>query len=223
MQDLTFAIGDIHGRFDLLDRAIGTISRHAAGASHQVICLGDYVDRGPDSRRVVETLMELSVRACWTCLMGNHEEMMIQALRTSRRSELDRWLDNGGDATLESYGDSVPPSHLAWMDSLALTCRDANRLYVHAGVEPDVAIDAQKKRSLLWIRERFLAAEPASLPCHVVHGHTPYWAGKPDPERPEQLPHRTNLDTGAYATGVLSVGVFNNTIPGGPLYVLNVT
>ncbi len=160
MQDLTFAIGDIHGRFDLLGRAIEMISRHAAGAPHQVVCLGDYVDRGPDSRYVVETLMDLSVCASWTCLMGNHEEMMIQALRTRRRSELDRWLDNGGDATLESYGESVPPSHLDWMESLALTFRDTHRLYVHAGIEPDVPIDAQKKRSLLWIRERFLVSVP---------------------------------------------------------------
>ena len=223
MQGLTFAIGDIHGRHDLLIRAMETISQHAGGTPHSVICLGDYVDRGPASKAVVDTLMSMSEHASWICLMGNHEEMMIQALRTCRRSELDRWLDNGGDATLESYGESVPPSHLAWMESMALTYRDTHRLYVHAGIEPDVGIEAQKKRSLLWIRERFLAADAASLPCHVVHGHTPYWTGKPDPERPEQLSHRTNLDTGAYATGVLSVGVFNNSIPGGPLYVLTVT
>jgi serine/threonine protein phosphatase 1 len=104
-----------------------------------------------------------------------------------------------------------------------LTHRDAHRLYVHAGVVPSTPVESQDKRALLWIRETFLSAKAATLPCHVVHGHTPRWRKKPDPARPELLPHRTNLDTGAYFTGVLSIGVFDDVQAGGPLEILSAT
>lgn len=223
MPGLTYAIGDIHGRLDLLRAAIAAITAHAAGVRHQVVCLGDYVDRGPDSKMVVETLMTLTAHGAWRCLMGNHEQMMIDALRTIETEHLDLWLDNGGEATLKSYGMGVPKAHLAWLEALPLTWRDAHRLYVHAGISPRKPIEAQSWRSLLWIRETFLTADADALPCHVVHGHTPYWRMKPQPQVPECLPHRTNLDTGAYFTGILSVGVFDDAIPGGPIEVLAVT
>jgi serine/threonine protein phosphatase 1 len=223
MPGLTYAIGDIHGRFDLLRAAIGAIEEHARGRSHEVICLGDYVDRGPESRGVIETLMTLAATGAWRCLLGNHEEMMARSLRLRDPDEIDRWLKNGGDATLDSYSDDVPVAHLEWLESLPLFFRDANRLFVHAGVAPGAQAETQDKRTLLWIREAFLTAEASMLPCHVVHGHTPYWRKKPVPHLPERLPHRTNLDTGAYFTGVLSVGVFYNVIPGGPVQILSIT
>jgi len=223
MPAFTYAIGDIHGRLDLLRGAIEAISGHAGDASHQVVCLGDYLDRGPDSKGVVETLIALTASAPWLCLLGNHEDMMIQALRGREKGEIDRWLDNGGDATLQSYGHAIPAAHVAWIETLPLFHRDAHRLYVHAGVAPDTPLERQDKRTLIWIREGFLAAEASALPCHVVHGHTPYWRMKPEPRCPERLPHRTNLDTGAYFTGVLSVGVFDNRRDGGPVEILPIT
>ena len=223
MPALTYAIGDIHGRMDLLRAAITVISQHARGRSYDVICLGDYVDRGPDSKGVVDTLMRLSANAPWRCLLGNHEDMMARSLRLQDRDLTERWLDNGGDATLDSYSDKVPVAHLEWLESLPLVHRDAHRLYVHAGVAPGTAEDLQDKRALIWIREAFLTAEASDLPCHVVHGHTPLWRLKPEAHLPERLPHRTNLDTGAYFTGVLSVGVFDATVAGGPLDILAIT
>ena len=223
MPGLTYAIGDIHGRLDLLRAAIHDIAAHAGGGRHQVICLGDYVDRGPDSKGVVDTLIALTARDPWRCLMGNHEDMMSRSLRSRDRDELDRWLDNGGDATLDSYADRVPMAHLEWLEALPLIHRDEHRLYVHAGVAPGTPVEDQDRRTLVWIREAFLTARASALPCHVVHGHTPLWRQKPDPALSERLPHRTNLDTGAYFTGVLSVGVFDDEIPGGPVEILSIT
>jgi len=220
---LTYAIGDIHGRLDLLRAAIGAIAEHARGGTHQVICLGDYVDRGPASKGVIETLMALSANAPWRCLLGNHEDMMARSLRSHERDEIDRWLRNGGEATLDSYLNKVPPAHLEWIESLPLVHRDAHRLYVHAGVAPGAPVELQDKRTFVWIREAFLTAEASALPCHVVHGHTPLWRMKPEPHLPERLPHRTNLDTGAYFTGILSVGVFDDAVAGGPVEILSIT
>ena len=221
MTDLTFAIGDIHGRLDLLNRAIDMIADHADGLPHRVICLGDYIDRGPESKGVVERLMRLSATGTWLCLKGNHEDMMVRALRTRDREELDIWLWNGGEETMDSYGNNVPAAHKDWLEALPIYHRDAGRIYVHAGIDPGVSIEDQTERTFLWIRERFLTAK--ALPCHVVHGHTPRWREKPDAAQPECLPHRTNLDTGAYFTGVLSIGMFANPMTGGPTTVLRVT
>jgi serine/threonine protein phosphatase 1 len=220
MRRRIYAIGDIHGRLDLFEAALAAIAAHDPGATRQVVCLGDYVDRGPGGAGLVARLIALSGPG-FVCLKGNHEVLMLEALR-GRRDGLDRWLANGGEATLESYGGlhSVPEAHLDWLDALPLIFSDPHRHYVHAGLEPGLPIEAQDAAALLWIRDRFLMAGPDELPRHVVHGHTPRWRGKPDRAQPELLPHRTNLDTGAWMTGVLSVGVFDPDIPGGPLEVL---
>jgi serine/threonine protein phosphatase 1 len=220
----TYAIGDIHGRLDLLQQARAAIGAHAGEASHKVICLGDYVDRGPDSKGVVETLMALTVESSWICLKGNHEDLMIKALHTDRHGGLQPWIANGGDETLNSYGArwAIPFAHLDWLEALPLFHRDTHRLFVHAGVAPGVPLEDQDPEALLWIRDAFLAAPAEALPCHVVHGHTPRWRLKPDLARPELLPHRTNLDTGAVWTGILSVGVFEDGRPGGPAEVLSI-
>jgi serine/threonine protein phosphatase 1 len=220
----TYAIGDIHGRLDLLQQARAAIGAHAGEASHKVICLGDYVDRGPDSKGVVETLMALTAESSWICLKGNHEDLMIKALHTDRHGGLRPWIANGGDETLNSYGArwAIPFAHLDWLEALPLFHRDTHRLFVHAGVAPGVPLEDQDPEALLWIRDAFLAAPAEALPCHVVHGHTPRWRLKPDLARPELLPHRTNLDTGAVWTGILSVGVFEDGRPGGPIEVLSI-
>ena len=226
---LTYAIGDIHGRADLLDEALALIAAHAADRRRRIIALGDLVDRGPESRAVVERLMSLQKAGRAECLKGNHEAMMLDALSNARAGAMDHWLDNGGGQTLASYairrGDiragDVPTEHLDWLAGLPFMAVDDHRIYVHAGLAPGLPLDAQEEAVCLWIREPFLRAPPGFFPAHVVHGHTPQWAKKPHLAEPERLAHRTNLDTGAYATGVLSIGVFDPGKPGGPLEILS--
>ena len=225
----TYAVGDVHGRLDLLLRAIQAISDHVGDGSFRVVMLGDYVDRGPDSRGVVEFLMALQRRWPVVCLKGNHEELMIQAIADPANRRLERWLEYGGEQTLRSYGlgkdddlSGLPQEHLRWMASLPSTTGDKHRIYVHAGLAPGTPAHRQKEETFLWIRERFLQARPGEFEAHVVHGHTPVWEGKPDPAAPELLEHRTNLDTGAFATGVLTVAVFDAEAAGGPIELLRV-
>ena len=225
-----YAIGDVHGRLDLLERAVEAIDAHVGDAPFRVIFLGDYVDRGPDSRGVIDLLMELQKRWPVVCLKGNHEELMLQAINEPTGGRLTRWLEYGGDHTLASYGldensdlaDGIPREHLRWMSGLPRTTGDGHRIYVHAGLAPGTPIHRQKEQTFLWIRERFLEARPGDFEAHIVHGHTPVWEGKPNPAEPELLEHRTNLDTGAFATGVLSVAVFDAAVPGGPIEVLKI-
>jgi serine/threonine protein phosphatase 1 len=214
-----YAIGDIHGRLDLFEAALSAIA--ARGGRRRVVCLGDYVDRGPQSAQLIGRLMALS-GPDFICLKGNHEAMMIEALDAPRGRAMEAWRFNGGDATLDTYGgaERVPASHRAWLEALDLWWSDDHRYYVHAGVEPGLPMAAQDEAVLLWIRDRFLLASGETLPGHIVHGHTPRWRGKPEPSVPELLPQRTNLDTGAWLTGVLSVGVFDPDRAGGPLEVL---
>jgi serine/threonine protein phosphatase 1 len=227
----TYVFGDIHGRFDLVKSGVEAVARHARGNPSRLIFLGDYIDRGPDSRRVIELLMGLQQVWPVTCLKGNHEDLMLKAMVERADGALQLWLDNGGEATLRSYGmppdpdaaDRIPSEHIRWLSSLPLTTGDGHRIYVHAGLMPRTATHRQKEETCLWIRERFLEAQPGEFEAHVVHGHTPLWQGKPDPAEPELLEHRTNLDTGAFATGVLSVGVFDSEAPGGPVEMLRIT
>jgi len=223
-----YAVGDIHGRADLLETALALIDGHAAGRPARIVFLGDYVDRGPDSRAVVERLIGLERTGRAICLKGNHEDLMVAALTDPTRVALSRWRACGGQATLRAYGadddhdlmSAAPSDHLRWLAGLPLTTADDHRIYVHAGLAPGVAFRNQSEETCLWIREAFLRAGPKDFEAHVVHGHTPLWAGKPDPAAPELLPHRTNLDTGAFATGRLSIGVFDPALPGGPVEVL---
>jgi len=213
-----YAIGDVHGRLDLLTEAFAVIDDHAGGRPSRVITLGDYIDRGPDSAGVIALLRARQAERDLICLKGNHEALMVEALRTGAYQQ---WFRGGGEMTLGSYGDAPSADDLAWMDSLPVVHREGERLFVHAGLEPDVPLAEQDPQVMMWIRDRFLEAGAETLPGHVVHAHTPVWAAKPDPEIPERLPHRTNLDTRAWETGILSIGVFDPKASGGPLYVLS--
>jgi serine/threonine protein phosphatase 1 len=211
----TYAIPDLHGRWDLLQIALAEIEGQAPG---KIVFLGDYIDRGPQSRQIVECLIDGPRPGWrWICLKGNHEEMMVRTLIGGR--DPGPWLGNGGDATLRSYGqpydgsyqpDLVPVSHLLWMDSLLLLHRDVHRVYVHAGVDANLPLDAQDAHTLLWFRYPEDYAEGHSE-FHVVHGHQPYEDG------PLCLQGRTDLDTLAWATGRLVVGIFDDDVPGGPV------
>jgi serine/threonine protein phosphatase 1 len=227
----TYAVGDVHGRLDLLRAAVQAISDHVGDLPFRVVFLGDYVDRGPDSRGVIDFLIDLQRRWTVICLKGNHEELMVRAVEERGAHRLlHRWLEYGGRETLRSYGlrendhlqVGIPAEHLRWMADLPRTTRDEHRIFVHAGLTPGTPVHQQTDEACLWIRDRFLKAVAADFEAHVVHGHTPIWEGKPDPAEPELLEHRTNLDTGAFVTGVLTVAVFNAATPGGPIEVLRI-
>lgn len=211
----TFVIPDLHGRIDLLDAAVAEIANMAPG---RLLFLGDYVDRGPESRAVVERLMS---EPSWLCLKGNHEAMMVNAIRGGRAP--DHWLRNGGASTLLSYGHAehgridlsiVPPAHIEWMSTLPVMHHDRHRIYVHAGIDEGVPIDKQQERTLLWKR---YGDELAAFDRHVVHGHDAQLDG------PILLPARTNLDGSAWQTGILHVGVFSDSEPGGPAEIITVS
>jgi serine/threonine protein phosphatase 1 len=205
---LTFAVGDIHGCLDKLERLIATCEAHAAGRPARFVFLGDYVDRGPDSRGVIELLMrrQQAQPDAVVCLKGNHEQLAIDAHDSERAVSL--WLANSGAVTLESYGGGrISSAHLAWLRALPLCHDDGMRFFVHAGVDLNKPLDRQLPEVMLWIREPFFAASDA-VDCgrFVVHGHTPRRDG-----RPELRKHRLNLDTGAVIGGPLTAAAFDHT------------
>ena len=205
---LTFAIGDIHGHYDKLYRLLVKCKAYAGSAKYRLVFLGDYIDRGEDSRSVLELLKELhqgqSGQMDVICLLGNHEEMLITSFDDPVISR--EWLKNGGIETLDSYSDvggmRLLEQHAAWLGGLPIQFDDGLRLFVHAGVNPSTPLDAQTRSDLLWIREPFLSFE-GKLDRLIVHGHTPARSG------PEVRPHRVNLDTGAVYGGSLTSGIFN--------------
>ena len=214
---LTFAIADLHGRADLLEDALAAIEAYPAGAvGRTVVFLGDYIDRGPNSARVIARLKASPPAGWrWICLKGNHEAMMALVMRDPERMEV--WIANGGEATILSYEghrDAVA-GDLAWMEALPLFHVDAHRVYVHGGVEPGVPLDRQGEDVLLWKRYPAEFAEGYGT-RHVVHGHQPYTDG------PLRHPGRTDLDTLAWLTGRLVVGVFDDALTGGPVDLIEV-
>ena len=232
VEGLIYAVGDVHGCYQLLRRAIEEVHRHARGRAFRIVCLGDYIDRGEKVRETVELLMEMHSGGQVVCLKGNHEEMFQRCIDGRRARDLDFWTAHGGDATLRSYGcgravrdmaDNLPPGHMAWLTNRPSVYKTRHHLFVHAGLAADRSLEEQAPHDLLWIRDRFLKRRPDEFVerRHIVHGHTPEWKGKPDAALPEFLSHRTNLDTGAFDTGVLSVGVFNANVAGGPIDLLS--
>ena len=217
-----YAIGDIHGALDCLDRLIGKIEKDAGGLSDaQLIFLGDYVDRGPDSKGVIDRLIELKTNHPDAIfLKGNHEAVMLDFL--SDPEEALEWLEWGGDQTLRSYGvsgaltkaggdlsaalnEALPKTHRDFLDSLDLTYAAGDYFFVHAGVRPGVAIEDQEEADLLWIRKRFHDAYPDERPEQViVHGHHPT-------KRPDDAGWRIGVDTGACWSGVLTAVCLNGT------------
>ncbi|AFL49717.1 serine/threonine protein phosphatase 1 [Sinorhizobium fredii] len=205
---LTFAVGDIHGCLAQLDDLLEAIESSAPGG--RVIFLGDLVDRGPESRGVVERIMAGPTKAGWQwiTLKGNHEDMLLSARKGL--AEMSSWLMNGGDETLESYGGAIPLSHLVWMAELPSIIIEPYRIFVHAGVEETIPLEEQDDDILLWMR-----TEPNYSGYywgrHVCHGHTP------SSSNPRTVGNRTNVDSGAVFGGVLSCAVFDDAVPGGPI------
>jgi serine/threonine protein phosphatase 1 len=208
---ITFAIGDIHGCLAKLESLLAACDAFRGSRKARFIFLGDYVDRGPRSKDVVNLLIEggRTRDPSFLCLRGNHEEMLLRVADRDRSDrDLMTWWGNGGEATLESYGvddpGDLPIEHLEWLRSLPLTTSDHHRMFVHAGIRPGIALSSQSDQDLLWIREPFLSSEE-DHGILVVHGHTPTHNQKPD-----QRQNRVNIDTGACFGGPLTAAVFSD-------------
>jgi serine/threonine protein phosphatase 1 len=212
-----YAVGDVHGRIDLVEGVLSRIDadRSSSPAKRIVeIFIGDYVDRGPSSRAVLDRLSQRVQTHGTVLLRGNHEELLLAFLREP--AALTEWQRLGGLQTLLSYGLSppinasatqqielaaefrrkFPDSHKSLLTSMpsSFTCGDF--LFVHAGVRPGVPIAEQSEQDLLWIRDDFLLSK-AQFGKFIVHGHTPV-------AEPDLHQNRFNIDTGAYATGRLT-------------------
>jgi serine/threonine protein phosphatase 1 len=213
-----YAISDIHGCADLLRQMFTVIDRDLTtiGSMRAIhVFLGDYIDRGPDSRRTIDLLVERGRKHESVFLKGNHEAFLFDVLRDPSR--LQDWRQYGGLQTLASYGLrpslnpdvaeqaeligqfalTIPPHQRHFFDNLRLRFVCGDFFFVHAGIRPGVALAKQQERDLLWIREDFLVSEQR-FGKYIVHGHTPVRA-------PDIRPNRVNIDTGAYATGNLTL------------------
>jgi len=218
-----YAVGDIHGRLDLLDRLLDLIqsdSEVRGSARTQLVFLGDYVDRGSDSKGVVSRLIsDPPPGFTRLCLKGNHEAMLLAFLDEPGAGV--NWLHNGGNETLLSYGVEhriirgaffpgrdglvaanaafralLPEDHLHFYRSLERCFHSGGYFFAHAGVRPGVALDSQNENDLIWIRDEFLR-HLGDFGAVVVHGHTPAHA-------PEELHNRIGIDTLAFRTGKLT-------------------
>jgi serine/threonine protein phosphatase 1 len=213
-----YAIGDVHGRLDLLEQLLSEIERDRSERPTPktlLVFLGDLIDRGPHSAQVIERLRTYSSDDARTVfLLGNHEEVLLRIL-DGDTSLIPSWLQFGGRQCLQSYGaDSrriaretdekaleiirgvIPEAHVAFLNSFIDSCRFGDYLFVHAGIRPGVAIDDQQQSDLRWIREPFLF-DDTDHGCVVVHGHTIC-------DEVEERPNRIGVDTGAYRTGILT-------------------
>jgi serine/threonine protein phosphatase 1 len=205
---LTFAVGDIHGCLDKLNRLLAACEAHAGARPAHYVFLGDYIDRGPQSRGVIDLLMAKQAAQPGTvvCLRGNHEQMAIDAHARVRAIPL--WLANNALSTLRNYdGKRISPEHLAWLNALPFCHDDGLRFFVHAGIDLTVPLAAQEPEVMVWMREPFLS-ECDAVDCgrFIVHGHTPVPGGSPDLRR-----RRVNLDTAAVMGGPLTAAVFDGT------------
>jgi serine/threonine protein phosphatase 1 len=210
MAPLTFAIGDIHGCLDKLEHLIAACEAHADGRPARWVFLGDYVDRGPDSRGVIELLMrrQQAQPGRVVCLRGNHEQMAIQAHADLRAMPL--WLANSGASTQRNYPETkgrIADAHLAWLAALPFCHDDGLRFFVHAGIDLAEPLDRQDNDVMLWMREPFLS-ECDQVDCgrFIVHGHTPLKGGRPDLRK-----RRVNLDTAAVLGGPLTAAAFDDS------------
>lgn len=215
-----WAVGDVHGRLDLLRPLVEAIMADAAAAQVErkvVIFLGDYVDRGPDSRGVIRYLVDLPRDGGveWRFLKGNHEEAMLDFLGDPAAGA--RWCEYGGDAALRSYGLRPPdlkhrveawgrvaadldhaldPRERAFLEALELSVTIGDYFFAHAGARPGQPLDQQSAHDLMWIRNSFLNSE-VEFDKVVVHGHTPTREVHADRRR-------IGVDTKAYDSGVLT-------------------
>ncbi len=222
-----YAIGDIHGQLGMLEDALALIEADG-GANEPVIFLGDYVDRGPNSRGVIDTLIAgMAEGRNWTPLKGNHDRMFQWFMEDVPRHDPHllvgyHWFHDrlGGVETMASYGvrfgdqtrltdlharskDVVPQAHVDFLNALPLTHETDDLLFVHAGIRPGVALADQTEEDLVWIRKEF-HEHTGPHPKRVVHGHTPV-------PYATDYGNRINLDSGAGYFKPLSTAVFEGS------------
>ncbi|CAN5894237.1 metallophosphoesterase family protein [soil metagenome] len=218
---LVYAVGDIHGRLDAFETLLHAVAQDALASApiHRpmLVLLGDYVDRGPASAQVIDRILKLRSEPAFEvrALKGNHEEALLEFYEEPGFGPT--WVEHGGSATLASYGvqppamrtdveawevarlafhQALPAAHKDFYESLELMIQVGAYAFVHAGVRPGVPLARQVERDLLWIRAEFLQST-ARFEKIIVHGHTPT-------EEPQITGRRIGVDTGAYATGLLT-------------------
>jgi serine/threonine protein phosphatase 1 len=218
-----YAVGDVHGRLDLLQRMYEGITAdrsRRAESDWRIIHLGDNVDRGPDSKGVLDFLIEQSRDPRVICLAGNHDVCFLDFLAEPDPAGL--FATNGGRQTALSYGvqldfldaaefplqyeafrRAVPDAHRSFMQNLRFSCTLGDFYFCHAGIMPAVPLDEQDPRDLIWIRDKFLNYTGLH-PKVIVHGHTPA-------RDPDVRPNRVNIDTGAFASHVLSALIIDGS------------
>ncbi len=207
---MIYAIGDIHGCLKPLKSLINKLPLKS---QDELVFVGDYIDRGPESKEVVDFLLS-DRKPNWRFLKGNHEQMFLDWLKTSDSTAASNWLLNGGYETLKSYlsidaldeihGQDIkallkpvlPEEHIRFFESLSLTYETSDYFFCHAGVNLDKPLNAQEPEDLLWIRRKFLE-DPRPTPKLVIHGHTPI-------EKVDLSRDRINLDTGCVYGRVLT-------------------
>ena len=222
-----YAFGDVHGRVDLLRRLFSAIEQDMGGSDPiqpVVVGLGDYMDRGPESKAVVQALVDAVPGCELVAVRGNHEQMLVDFLEDPTRCG-PAWLANGALETLQSYGVEVkkisrlddaelqlirdtfarnlPPAHLLLLQRLPLSYTSGDYFFVHAGVRSGVDLEHQAARDMLWIRSGFVEGDQPFAKV-IVHGHTPV-------DQPYLGRYRINLDTGAYFTNRLTCLVLEGT------------
>lgn len=224
-----YAVGDLHGRFDLLQtllkRILGDLFRFPTRRA-ELVFLGDYLSRGPGSGKVLDFLAERAPLLPLPVVMlrGNHEDMALRFLDEGDLWAGNAWLNNGGEAVFTAYGVPLPPAprsdddlrglaarltaamparHLDLLRGLAISHRSGDYLFVHGGLMPKVPLAEQSKHDMMWLREPFLS-DRALHEVFVVHGHTPQ-------TMPEIRPGRINVDTRASESGILTAVVLEGS------------
>jgi serine/threonine protein phosphatase 1 len=207
---MIYAIGDIHGCLPQLKELMAQLPLKS---EDELVFLGDYIDRGPDSKGVLDYLVA-NQKPNWHLLRGNHEQMLLEWLGTPNPLAASNWLLNGGHQTLQSYvprekldevrGEGahillqsyIPHTHVELLNALPLFYETPDYFFCHAGVNLDKPLNAQEQDDLLWIRRKFLQ-DPRPTPKPIIHGHTPI-------EKTDTAKDRINLDTGCVYGGSLT-------------------
>jgi serine/threonine protein phosphatase 1 len=218
-----YAVGDIHGRSDLLERLLRLIRQDSLGRKGKniLVFIGDYIDRGPDSKGVIELLLDLPSRYDVHFLRGNHDQSLLDFL--GEPSAFRTWREFGAVDTLLSYGvfppladtdvalkdardrfmRAFPRAHRRFLENLSLWCEVGDYFFTHAGVRPGIPLTEQRQEDLLWIREEFLSSTH-DFGKVIVHGHTPMAS-------PVRKTNRIGIDTGAYLTSRLTAVALEGT------------
>lgn len=211
-----WAIGDIHGCRDAFHEVLRQITEKSTTGA-DIVILGDMIDRGPDSKGVVDDIRAGHPLHTYIVLKGNHEDLMTKALGHGGIWDMITWVDNGGDATRDSYSNDIPEETIEWMHGLPVYHETDNHVFVHAGAYPYFPISEQHATHLMWMRKWEDDEYDTPWTKHIVYGHTP------DPDGPVLRLHCTNLDTGACFGYQLTAARFDRALSSGPIEVIQVS